>query len=436
MNDLTDTSLRRKAGSGDPAAQYRLAKAYFSQQRSLRGLRWLRFAVEGKAPQAMVDLALRHLTGAEVQLNIQVAYGMLAEASQLGSAEASYHLANLQAAGFGTEKNLPAALEHLQLAANADCPAALRTLGMLYALDQQANPGNRALATLLKAASLGDGIAAYFAARSLLHSESDRDHAQARYLLEQAVEQKIGLATRRLKAWSTTSTLPDAIAPEALWQSFNPLVIEPGWDTRREDRRQQVASEPRIYRIEGLLTALESEYVIAMAEPNMQVSMVTDTAGRPIKDPIRTSNSTNFLETVRDMAIHLIESRMIAVTGVPIAHAEPLGVLRYERGEEYKQHVDFLSQASLDSAFGQTGQRLQTIFTYLSDVAEGGETSFPEADGTGVKIAPKLGDGALFYNVDDAGDGHPRSIHASLPVRQGTKWLSTLWIREKVFENR
>ncbi|KAE8767714.1 putative prolyl 4-hydroxylase 3 [Hordeum vulgare] len=56
----------------------------------------------------------------------------------------------------------------------------------------------------------------------------------------------------------------------------------------------------------------------------------------------------------------------------PGEHGEGLQVLHYEVGQKYESHFHYF----LD------GQRMETILMYLSDVEEGGETIFPDANGT------------------------------------------------------
>lgn len=81
--------------------------------------------------------------------------------------------------------------------------------------------------------------------------------------------------------------------------------------------------------------------------------------------------------------------------------------------------------------------RLVSIFVYLGDDCEGGETYFPnvagvsaEADGEkfkrtdtgmGLLVKPKKGSAVLWMNLHRNGTGDKRLLHAGLPVKSGVK---------------
>ncbi len=76
---------------------------------------------------------------------------------------------------------------------------------------------------------------------------------------------------------------------------------------------------------------------------------------------------------------------------------------------------------------GGAGQRLRTVIAYLNVPGAGGETAFPLL---GQTIKPQLGHVLRFDNVDGDGRINENSLHAGLPVKQGLKWICTLWIRQ------
>lgn len=73
------------------------------------------------------------------------------------------------------------------------------------------------------------------------------------------------------------------------------------------------------------------------------------------------------------------------------------------------------------------GPRVYTFFLYLSDVAEGGGTHFPELNLT---VQPKLGRALWWPSVlearPDAQDG--RTAHEAQPVVSGVKKAANVWI--------
>lgn len=77
----------------------------------------------------------------------------------------------------------------------------------------------------------------------------------------------------------------------------------------------------------------------------------------------------------------------------------------------------------------------------------GGETSFPKGDhGRGFKVLPKKLTAVLFYNLLEDGNGKLNSmlfpsecftclfsgddlsLHSSMPVVKGNKWLANFWV--------
>jgi prolyl 4-hydroxylase len=94
----------------------------------------------------------------------------------------------------------------------------------------------------------------------------------------------------------------------------------------------------------------------------------------------------------------------------------------------------------------QASQRIATVLVYLSDVEEGGETSFLfegvggtkriktvdyKACDTGIKYKPRVGDALLFWSMHPDGSKDKHSLHGGCPVVKGTKWTMTKWIRDK-----
>ena len=60
-------------------------------------------------------------------------------------------------------------------------------------------------------------------------------------------------------------------------------------------------------------------------------------------------------------------------------NGESIQVLRYELGQKYEPHFDYFFDPVNTQ---QGGHRYATVLMYLSDVEEGGETIFPNAEAT------------------------------------------------------
>ncbi|ETO19597.1 hypothetical protein RFI_17634 [Reticulomyxa filosa] len=78
---------------------------------------------------------------------------------------------------------------------------------------------------------------------------------------------------------------------------------------------------------------------------------------------------------------------------------------------------------------------------YLNDVIEGGQTSFPLADNSCnrylnlsddlFRIHPGKNNAVFFYNLLGDGNVDEKTLHAAMPVIQGEKYMTNLWIWDK-----
>lgn len=285
------------------------------------------------------------------------------------------------------------------------------------------------------AASTGDTEALFALANwRLFGLHGERDVKEAHGLLDKAV----GLGhveAARLKATllgNGTGCASDMDAQAALLRTIRSrdayanaqLVFAEKMRGEEESVRlpaEQLCADPPVRVVRGLLSREECKYVMALAEPHLQPSFVIDpSTGARIPHPVRTSSGMSFGPTQEDRIIHLLNRRIAAVTGTKADWGEPLHVLRYERGQEYRPHVDALPAV--------TNQREQTVLIYLNEDFGGGATRF---DLIGVEFRGNAGDALIFRNIDRLGKPDPRTRHAGLPITSGTKWLATRWIRQR-----
>ena len=169
------------------------------------------------------------------------------------------------------------------------------------------------------------------------------------------------------------------------------------------------------------LTPDECRYLADLALPRLAPAVVFDPAtGQQRLDPVRTAHSAGFPFVIENPVLHAINRRIAAATGTTCEQGEPLQVLSYQPGQEYKLHSDALPHGD--------NQRVATFLVTLSDGYTGGATSFPRL---GLELKGKPGDGLFFVNTDRAGQPDPAMWHAGLPVSQGRKLMLSKWLREK-----
>lgn len=183
---------------------------------------------------------------------------------------------------------------------------------------------------------------------------------------------------------------------------------------------EQLCDSPAIAHFPGFLTKEECRYLVSIALPQLQQAVVIDPrSGRAMLDPVRVAQFTSFPFVHEDPVIHAINRRIAAASGTCYEQGEPLQVLSYRPGEEYKLHSDALPPCN--------NQRSCTFLVWLDIDFTGGETEFPRIP---LRFRGSLGDGLLFSNLRPGGEPDPQAWHAGLPVKEGRKLLLSKWIRE------
>jgi prolyl 4-hydroxylase len=134
-----------------------------------------------------------------------------------------------------------------------------------------------------------------------------------------------------------------------------------------------------------------------------------------------------------DPVTRALWKRIEQVTGVPENNSEHFQILRYEEGQFYNVHHDFIPQ-DVDRP---SGARILTFFLYLSDVEEGGGTQFTNlGNPPGLTVLPKKGKALLWPSVksDYPLEWDTRTHHAALPVLKGLKYACNAWIHMRDFK--
>jgi prolyl 4-hydroxylase len=183
------------------------------------------------------------------------------------------------------------------------------------------------------------------------------------------------------------------------------------------------STRPRVATCRQFLTTAECDYVVDVGSPFLEPSHVVDPHTRKlIPHPVRKSHGAMFGVYNEDLVINAINRRIAAVSGTTSGQGEPLQLLQYQRGDEYRPHLDALPN--------EPNQRVLTLIIYLSDDYGGGETLFLR---TGFSFRGQKGDALLFANVLPDGRPDPLSLHCGMPVTRGTKTIATRWIRRFAF---
>lgn len=202
----------------------------------------------------------------------------------------------------------------------------------------------------------------------------------------------------------------------------------PAFAIRAPDLR---CEKPWLAIIDEVLSAEECRFVILLGGGLVKPSTTASPDGELVHVDLRTSHEMVFEPDREDLSLRLIQRRMAASAGLPLANAEWLTLLRYTPGQEYREHRDYLPPSSIKPlAEGGPGQRLATAIAYLNPLPPGAHTVFPLL---GLDLAPAPGSVLVFRNLDDDGLPDPQTLHAGRPVASGVKWICTLWLHQAAF---
>lgn len=213
---------------------------------------------------------------------------------------------------------------------------------------------------------------------------------------------------------------------------YDPAPVAAGNVIRAYDRDVTVlmrCERPQIVVFADVMSDEECDEMVERSRPMLKRSTTVNPENGS-KDVIgaRTSEGA-WYQRAADPFIDRIERRFASLMGLPVENGEGVQVLRYGVGAEYRAHFDYFPPSQSGSAVhvARGGQRVATLVLYLNDVADGGETFFPDA---GVKVAPKRGGAAYFRYMNRERQLDVLSLHGGAPVREGEKWIMTKWVRE------
>ncbi|XP_008320014.1 prolyl 4-hydroxylase subunit alpha-1b isoform X1 [Cynoglossus semilaevis] len=194
-------------------------------------------------------------------------------------------------------------------------------------------------------------------------------------------------------------------------------------------KQQDEWDRPYIVRYLDVISEKEMAKVKELAKPRLRRATISNPITGVLETaPYRISKSA-WLTGYDDPMIDTINERIEALTGLEIDTAEELQVANYGVGGQYEPHFDFGRKDEPD-AFKElgTGNRIATWLFYMSDVAAGGATVFPDV---GAAVWPKKGTAVFWYNLFASGEGDYSTRHAACPVLVGNKWVSNKWIHER-----
>lgn len=184
-----------------------------------------------------------------------------------------------------------------------------------------------------------------------------------------------------------------------------------------------VSRDPYIALYPGLFSAAECKYLAVLATPWLEKARVSVEGDETHFERVRDADSSAIAHLTEDLVVQRINRCIAAATDTKPEWGEPLNVLRYKPGQQFRPHHD-------GRGSGDGPMRIMTALIWLNEQFDGGETDFPSLN---IRVRGGVGDMLVFRNVHDDGSQDDRLIHAGLPVSRGVKWMASRWIRAADF---
>ncbi|XP_051862858.1 prolyl 4-hydroxylase subunit alpha-1-like [Drosophila albomicans] len=188
---------------------------------------------------------------------------------------------------------------------------------------------------------------------------------------------------------------------------------------------EQISMDPDIFVFHNVISSAE----IAILDREMEAFLVPAKVATPEGEKVssyRTVKSVrlphvNVSREVNLLAVRL-HKRMSDLSDFNLdSYSDVMQVLKYDFGGHASIHNDYFKNSSSED-------RIATILFYLNDVSSGGGTVFFDLNLT---VQPEPGKAVLWYNLNlDTFDYEERNIHASCPVKIGSKFALTQWVLE------
>jgi prolyl 4-hydroxylase len=407
--------LRKQAEANSPQAWFELGQHLTGLQQLEEANNWHRRAAEAGHAPSQVEFGRALLHGSGVPADPAQAVYWLQRADAADHPVAAYLLAFLSIGNVVVPRD-DRINEGVKKAVNAGFPPALRAVAIHFGRKPAPEDQQRCLQLLQHGTERGDWVSALLLVERLQRGEGCTPNLKAAEALRNKLIQN-GFAPLPSLSVPQVSRVPD---------SPNTLALD---DAMESPPARALSEQPHIWAVDGLLSADECRLLIALSRPVLQPSRAIDMlSGRPVPIAMPSVSDVTFDPIAEDLSMRLVQQRMASAAGVEVVYAEPLRVQKDEPGGVLPPPVyDFLPPNSPLQGRAGAGNRARTICVFLNEPDGGGEFEFPKPD---VSIKPQAGRAVIFDNLRKDGSPETDSQHASLPVRQGERWLATSWLRQ------
>lgn len=365
-------------------------------------------------------------------------------ASGLGSAYARHNLAICLAGGVGGSVDRKRAQELAQGLADEGDPQGRQMLAVAIASGWKDEPDyDRALALREDHARQGDMLAHLETALLLAADSPDSPLIEER--LRASAAANIFLARAALARWllEHDPASPDIDAELRALEQAKVFIAGRLRDIQKAGGHRPASTPGSVNTmvpdlnartIAGAIPAIIADYAVTRSLIFLRPAQIYHPSiGMMGPHPHRKSLTATLHLPHQDLVLHWLERRMAALAGLDWNTGERLVAIAYRKGEEYRPHVDYFSEAdgcAANENLQRYGQRIRTALVTLYDGFEGGATQFPRFDAS---WRGAIGDALVFDSTSPTGEPLPLSLHAGEPVSEGLKIIGSIWYREKPF---
>ncbi len=192
----------------------------------------------------------------------------------------------------------------------------------------------------------------------------------------------------------------ERIVSDPYYQQFEPKVLSrPDFAPGDTESNATYILGPWVLMLENILSEEEAKRLIELGGD--QGYKLSGGVGKLNFDgtiesdivEVRTSENAWCVDACyNDPIAKQVMARLQNITDIPDGNTEFLQLLRYQVGQFYKTHHDYIDYERDRPG----GVRILTVFMYLNEVEEGGGTNFPELNLT---VVPKLGRAVIWPSV-------------------------------------
>lgn len=195
----------------------------------------------------------------------------------------------------------------------------------------------------------------------------------------------------------------------------------------RKENVSVLSSDPYVILLHDAISDGLVDEVTQVLSSDWERSIVGGVHGSDERDDAMRTSEQQWCQNdcEKSAPVEELTRRVESLIGIHRRHFDWLQVLRYQAGQYYRPHTDFVPE----HATMPVGPRVLTFFLYLKDV-EGGDTRFPYLN---ISVPPRKGSALLWPSVLDSDpfSEDTRTLHEGRPpLDNSSKLAMNFWVHQ------